>query len=870
MKVVLNIRLLFLHILLFGIVATAVSVTGNSFISNKGQILDQNKIQNDEVLYMYSGKGLNIQLRKTGYSYEFFSVNKSIQLQGGKKSIDAGDISNILMSSHRVDIDFLEMNNGTEIIAFDEHEEKYNYHVSEKSITSIPAFGKVLYKNVYAFTDIEFLATNDPSSPVKYNIILHPGADLSKVKFLCRGAKRVEIQNGSVLIDAKIGDIQENIPFSYYTDAPEKNNEINFKLSDNTISFDGKYDNSRTMVIDPATNRIWGTYFGGTSYDFCTSNAIDASNNVYLAGYTLSTANIATIGAYQTVHAGSYDAYLAKFNSNGSLLWSTYFGGSGFDIFYAVHISPTGLVYTAGDTDSNSGVTTAGAHQTVYGGGIDDALITRFNSAGQLLWSTYYGGNDHDMLVALTTDNNGNIVVAGHTRSNNNISTPGSYNPTYSLVDDVLLAKFDSLGARTWGTYYGDTGIEEALAVACDASDNIYITGFTTSIFSISTGGAHQSVNGGSQDAFVSKFNSSGSSLLWGTFYGGAGIEQGNTIEIDNVSGKLFIAGSTTSTNNIASTGAFQTTIASADDAFLGCFNLSGINQWGTYFGGNDVDYINDLLIDPNKDLVFCGSTLSTNSISTAGAYQPSLALVNYYDAFFSKFSPTGFPKLGTYYGGDDNDNARAMVMDNAGKIYLAGETSSSVSIASTGAYSTVYGGFGDGFLAKFCLAPEPFISPAGTSTVCFNNSFTLTASSGFPTYQWSNGSNLNPLIIPPGTPPGTYNYAVTVSDGFGCDATSDSTTVIFDPCLSITESQTQNQIRVFPIPAKDFIEVEVSVELNTPVRIDHYNAIGQLINTYFCKENKLKIGTEKLSPGIYYLSINTGNTIVQKKFIKD
>lgn len=872
-----HISVLYISVLLFNgfnSVSQKLSSGQNGFIENKGQIVDQKNVLNKDVLFLYSGKGIKIQLRTTGYSYELFKFNGLPKIKAGKKIPEnISDLNKTTVNICRVDMDFFGMNATPEIIAEEKNQNYLNYYLNGKEVVNVSSYNKVTYKNVFPNTDIEFVLSDNSSSPFKYNIILHPGADITKVKLLCKGASSIiKTNNGFIDLSTPLGIINETIPFSYYTHSPTENKKVNFKLLNNTISFEANYDNTKTFVIDPSTNRIWGTYYGDTGLDFCTSNGSDASGGVYIAGYTTSTSNMATAGVYQTTLNASYEAYVAKFDASGSRVWGTYFGGASYDIFYALFIDPNGTIYAAGDTNSPANIASIGAHQTTYGGGIDDATLVKFNTNGQLQWATYYGGLMHDIASAVTMDNAGDIIITGHTESanvSNIIATPGAYATSYTFNYDVFIAKFNNLGVRQWGTYYGDTGADEAYGIDCDASNNIYITGFTESLFGISTGGSHQGTIGGNQDAFVAKFNSTGSTLVWGTYYGGATNDGGTVLEIDN-SGNIYVGGNTTSPTNIASIGAHQTSLGSSDDGFVAKFTSGGVRQWGTYFGGNDVDYISDLVLDGNNYFLFCGETESTNSISTSGAYQISLATINNYDSYFEKFTSAGTRKLGTYFGGSSNDNARAITLNNTGKVYLAGETTSTNSIASGGAFMTTASTNGDAFLAKFCVAPQPSLTPAGTTTLCLFNTTTLTATNGFPTYTWTGGSTTNPLITSTATPAGTYTFAVNVSDGFGCTGISDTATVIVNVCVGINELENNLSANLYPIPSSDLIYLKLNnVFIGETTRIEIYSSLGQLVTANETKENLFISDIKNFSPGIYFMRIKFKERILDKKFIK-
>ena len=861
----------FLVLIAFNSFASKTNPLTSGFIENKGQILNQNYEANPEVLFLYNGKGLKVQLRKTGYSYEVIKANDLPEINPAKKSRATPEqFSKTSVSSHRVDMEFMNANPNMEITTEEQNTGVLNYFVCGKEVSNINSFNKVIYKNIYNNIDAEFVLSENGSSALKYNIILNPGANLTDIKFLCKGASSIrQNSDGSLIISTSFGDIIENIPFSYYTTSPEQNMKVDFRLNNNIISFSGNYDNSKTLVVDPSTNRIWGTYFGGAATDYCTSTGNDASNNVYIAGYTLSNTNIATSGVYQSTLTGSFDAYLSKFNSNGVQLWGTYFGGPSFDIFYSMYVMPSGIVYAAGDTGSTVAIASGGAHQTVYGGGIDDAMLVKFDANGQRLWSTYNGGTMHDISQAVTVDGKGDVIISGHTESTTGIATSGVYSTVYSLNYDVFIAKFNTNGVRQWGTYYGDTGTDEAYSLSCDATYNIYVTGMTNSVFGIATGSAFQTSNGGSIDAFVAKFDSAGVNLIWATYYGGAGDDKGIALKVDNVTGNIYLGGNTTSNNNIATAGAYQISMGSADDGFLASFNSSGNRSWGTYYGGNDVDYITALILDPNKNILIGGQTLSTNAMSSAGAYQTNLSATNFYDAFFAKITNAGKRKLGTYFGGPDNDYGNGIAIDNLNKVYIAGETVSTSSISTPGSHMQTYAGNRDAFLAKFCLAPEPTVTPIGSATTCVNTNYILTATGGFVSYLWNTGSSSNPLAVSGSSVAGNFYYTITVTDPDGCDGTSDSLAVIVNLCTGINEQDANSSIKVFPVPTSDIIMVKLNTKNdNSNVIIEIYSALGELILKNENQNQNNLIDVKNISSGIYFLRCKTTERIFEKKIV--
>jgi hypothetical protein len=203
------------------------------------------------------------------------------------------------------------------------------------------------------------------------------------------------------------------------------------------------------------------------------------------------------------------------------------------------------------------------------------------------VWGTYYGGLGADYGYTSTVDLLGNVYLAGHTGSNEAITSGGHQN-TLSSVNDAFLIKFNSLGIRLWGTYYGGSSNEVVYSSCADASGNLYLVGYTKSTSAIASNGHQNSFGGGSNsgDAFLIKFDSLGV-RLWGTYYGGSLEEIGQSSCIDSF-GNVYLAGYTSSSGAIAAGGHQNIFAGGTYDAFLVKFNSSGIRLWGTYYGGLD------------------------------------------------------------------------------------------------------------------------------------------------------------------------------------------------------------------------------------------------------------------------------------------
>ena len=334
--------------------------------------------------------------------------------------------------------------------------------------------------------------------------------------------------------------------------------------------------------------------------------------------------------------------------------------------------------------------------------------------------------------------------------------------------------------------------------------------------------------------------------------------------------GNVFIAGTTTSSNDIATPNAHQTVRGSVDDAFVTSFSVAGARLWASYFGGDDTDYINDLVIDGNSNIIFCGQTLSTVSVSTLGAYQPNISSIFNYDAFVAKFSNSGQKKLATYFGGPGNENGRGIAVNSTGKIYLAGETTSTVNVSTLGSHQPIAGGSQDGFLAKFCSDIEPIITP-NNGTLCIGIN-TITATNGYSSYLWNNGSTSNPMVTNNTTVQGTYKFAVFVSDGFGCSGKSDTAVINITNCyVSLKEIIGNDAGLLYPVPSHDFIHLLLPEQLvDRSCFVTIYSSAGNLVLKSDLHDKCLDIDIRELPHGLYILQVTSSNGMINKKFVKE
>ncbi len=400
------------------------------------------------------------------------------------------------------------------------------------------------------------------------------------------------------------------------------------------------------------------------------------------------------------------------------LEWGTYYGPdtSGSPMYDIVcdsfaNIYGCGFTYSA----TSGTIATSGSYQSVIGGG-SDAYLVKFDSLGNRLWGTYFGGSKDELGSAVACDQSGNVYLGGTTNSLTNIATPGSQLTTYQGgLWGGYLAKFNPSGALQWATYVGGTNGSafdlEINSINCDLFGHVYVCGSTDDTANVATPGSfkpykHEGMDT-AIDCFVIQYDTAGR-RLWGTYYGGPGSAKAFSGVGCSDGLYEYLSGWTddTTSSSIATPGAYQTRKAGITDAFLVKFDSSGNRIWGTYYGGRQQETTGGVTCDKRGNLYLLGATSSDDGIATPHSYHNIRIGLN--DAFLVKFDSSGDRIWGTYYGGPDEESvllSRIVSSDSSDEtdIYITGNTASTSYIASTGAWQTTYGGGDeDAFLAKF------------------------------------------------------------------------------------------------------------------------------------------------------------------------
>jgi hypothetical protein len=329
-----------------------------------------------------------------------------------------------------------------------------------------------------------------------------------------------------------------------YTITTDANNAILVagRFSSSTITFgtttltNASSQNDVFVVkYDASGNVLWAKSAGGSGQDYVCSAVADGGGNFLVAGYFMS--GSITFGTTTLTSAGSADMFLVKYDTNGNVTWAKRAGGSSDEIGYSVAVDVNNNICVAGvfsSTTVSFGTTTLTNASSLY-----DMFVAKYDASGNVSWAKCAGGAEDDAAGAVTTDASGNVYVAGKFASASILFGTTTLTNALNLYDDIFLVKYSSTGNITWAVRAGGYSIDNATAIATDASGNVFIAGnYSSSTLSF---GSSTLTNSGYSDVFVAKYDVSGNAL-WGKSANGDDYDKIYSLACD-ASGNLIVAG---------------------------------------------------------------------------------------------------------------------------------------------------------------------------------------------------------------------------------------------------------------------------------------------------------------------------------------
>ena len=489
------------------------------------------------------------------------------------------------------------------------------------------------------------------------------------------------------------------------------------------------------METDPMDFVEFSTFLGGTDDDHMDvvyaygSMVIDSEGNIIVVGRTTST-DFPLKGAFQDTLNGYSDSTISKFYPNGSLAFSTYFGGSEQELITGVAVDSDDNIVIAGVTGSSDLPVVNAFQSNISGvsGGVTDCFIAKFSEDGQsLLFSTYFGGASNDYAYAMAIDSSDRIVITGTTQSTD-FPLLNPVQDSNAGFLDVFVSLFDAnVQSLLFSTYLGTTSVDHGRDIKFDSQGDIWLTGIAA-VGNLATEGAYQEENaGGISDAFLAKFSISGT-LQYLTFLGGEDLEWGNALAIDS-DDNLIVTGFTTS-DNFPTSNPYQDQRVDFADMFITKFTPDGQNVvFSTYLGGSFVDHSNAITIDSDDNIIVTGQTTS-DDFPTTLPY--STTDTNHMNATLVALSPDGLLLTSMVFGRLSNEIGIEVVWYSEYDIIILGYTESA-DFPVHDAYQETYGGECDMFIMKMDLQSLIVSATSTTSTTSTPTSPTSTQPGNIP-----------------------------------------------------------------------------------------------------------------------------------------
>lgn len=544
-------------------------------------------------------------------------------------------------------------------------------------ITGVPHYAKVRYKDVYSGIDIVYYGNE---RRLEYDFELQPLADPAAIRIEFQGAQNISISpEGDLVLSTSTGEIRHRRPVAFQVrGGSQEPVEARFVLNGGRVGFElGRYDRGLPLTIDPTM--VWSSYLGGTGDDQGNDITVDSSGNVYIVGFTRTVTlpegiEVSPVVTLQPEEGNGYEAFVTKLDPAGAVVYSTYFGGTGFDEAHSVALDSNGSIYVTGYTTSTN-FPTANAFQGTMAG-VQDAYILKLNNTGDVIqFASYLGGSRSDRGYGIDVDGFGNAFIVGDTTSSQNFPvTANAFQSRFGGgLGDAFVTKITPANTVGFSTFLGGIGWDRAYDIELDSDGNPVLVGSTTSGFPVAHA-LYPTFRGGSYDGWISKMNNAGTSLIFSTYFGGSGDDEAVRLALDQ-NNNIHVTGYTNSFDFPLKKPA-QLFEAGNYDAFLLKLHPDGQDaEFSTYIGAEDTEGGVSVAVDNAGFIYVAGFTNSLQfyAINAVGGFLRGLK-----DGFLLKIAPdASFLVYSTYLGGFGTDGATAVAVDSAGNAYVTGYTSS-------------------------------------------------------------------------------------------------------------------------------------------------------------------------------------------------
>ncbi|MEA3323139.1 MAG: SBBP repeat-containing protein [Patescibacteria group bacterium] len=498
-------------------------------------------------------------------------------------------------------------------------------------------------------------------------------------------------------------DIPDNATISYsnndkqdfnYTPQPDRYNKdcdiTDIKITyNNTTSITGEDtiqeflgNFTDTRVIDEGNGKVVldgvdrGTYtMGGISWDAGWGVAVDFLGNIYITGEFENTVNFDTTGGTDEHTAGGmWDAFITKYNADGSYAWTRTIGATGGGTWgMGIATDSSGSVYATGSFSNTVNFDTTGGIDEYTSNGGYDIFITKYNTDGSYVWTKTVGDVGADYGYSITTSQNGDIFVTGQFMNTVDFDPSAAVDShTSNGSCDIFITKYNADGSYAWTKTVGGINYDTGSSIAINQNGDIFATGSFRDTVDFDPSAAVDSyTSNGDHDIFITKYNTDGL-YVWTRTFGSAGWDGGDGITIDSV-GNLYTTGSFSNTVNFDDTGGTdEYTSNGGYDIFITKYNANGSYVWTRTFGGTDLyDYGNSIATDTNNNIYVVGGFWETVNFNTTGGIDEHISNGDS-DIYITKYNTDGSYVWTRTFGGTGWDDGYGIAL-NESNIYITG-----------------------------------------------------------------------------------------------------------------------------------------------------------------------------------------------------
>ncbi|QQS48978.1 MAG: SBBP repeat-containing protein [Acidobacteriota bacterium] len=575
----------------------------------------------------------------------------------------------------------------------------------------VATYGKVRYRELWQGIDLIYYGNQQDH---EFDFVIASGTDPSVIRF--RFDHEFELgPNGDLILKAGGGEIRLKKPVLYQEiDGVKRMIDGGFvvhrKRGTIEVGFrTGSYDRSHRLVIDPVIT--FASFLGSYYTDLAKAVKVDALGYMYVAGSTSSYYFPTTPEAFQnqfistggcsgpepSFNVPCSSAFVTKITPSGdALVYSTYLGANYFSYGESIAVDGQGQVYIVGWTDARNFPVTPNAWHRTRSGAIT-GFLTKFNSTGTgLIYSTFIGGTNRDLVYDVEIDSTGHAYICGATNSADFPVTQGAAQTVFrggELLNDyfgdafVVKVKPDGSGP-VWSTLLGGSGRDVAYSLTMDQNSNVVVAGMTGSRDFPVTPDAFQTavenLKDYDTDAFATRIDPAGTAFAYSTLIGADGSEHAEVVKV-NAAGEIYLFGATNSEFFPVTANAIQSNLsllltdhnAPKPDCFILRLNpATKTLVYSTYLGGHYEEQPHGMVIDDEGHAYLTGWAFSSDFPTTPGERSYGT------DAFLTKVHPSGdylvySLTIGGTPGDGYSDHGFGITRDQAGRIYIAGATSS-------------------------------------------------------------------------------------------------------------------------------------------------------------------------------------------------